>query len=365
MKKFLALALSVVMALSMVACGGETAETTAAPAAETTAAPAAETTAAPEPTVADLEPNTLIGGDNASTGAAAQLYGEAFCAKLEELSGGKITVNYQPNGALGSDMEQEQAMLNGEMDFVICQTAQTTSFVPEVAIFDLPMVFAKYDAATISYALHESEFADALAACYEKAGIKILHFLQGATFRETTSNVAIRSLSDFAGLKIRTMENKNHMAFWSALGAEPTPLTWSEVPVSLQQGLIQAQENATDTCVGASLYDVQDYLITTHHILYCNQLLFSAEKYNSLDARYQAIIDQAAAEAAVEIEAQLTEINATNTQKMVDEGMELIELPAEFIDEVLAVEGVQALYADIDSQVGGGLVAMLQAALAE
>jgi len=352
MKKGLAVLLAAIMALSMVACGGEKA-------AETTAAATEAATQA----ASEIEEVTFIGGDNASNGSAAQLYGEAFCAKLEELSGGKLKVNYQPNGALGSDMEQEQAMLNGEQTFVICQTAQTVSFVPEVAIFDLPMVFAKYDAATIAYALNESEFADAIAQCYEAKGMKILHFLQGATYRETTSNKAIRSLEDFVGLKIRTMENQNHMAFWKALGAEPTPLTWGEVPTALQQGLMSAQENATDTCANANLQDVQDYLITTHHILYCNELLFSKEAYDALSPAAQAIVDQAAAEAAVEIEAQLAQINADNTKKLVDGGMELIELPAEFIDQVLAVDGVKQLYADIDASIGGGLVAKLQAAL--
>ena len=49
-----------------------------------------------------------------------------------------------------------------------------------------------------------------------------LHFLQGGTFRETTSNKKIETIDDFNGLKIRTMENKNHMAFWQAMGAAPT-----------------------------------------------------------------------------------------------------------------------------------------------
>ena len=363
MKKVVALMLAAVMALSMTACGGDAEETTTAAPAETTTAAAGgeETTAAP----AELEAIELIGGDNASVGAAAQLYGEAFCAKLEELSGGLITVNYQPNGALGSDTDQQQQMLDGDMDFVICQTAQTTGFVPEVAIFDLPMVFAKYDAAKIGSVLNEGAFYDAISACYEAKGMKILHFLQGGTFRETTSNVEIRDLAGFEGLQIRTMENANHMAFWEALGAAPTPLTWGEVYITLQNGGLDAQENATDTCKGANFHEVQDYLIRTRHILYCNQLIFSAEKYNSLPAEYQAWIDQAAAESAVEIEAQLATIDADSAAALVEGGMEEITFEPAFIDEILALEGVQALYADIDGQVGGGLVQLLQDELAK
>lgn len=80
------------------------------------------------------------------------------------------------------------------------------------------------------------------------------------------------TLDAFKGLQIRTMENQNHMAFWSALGAAPTPLAWPEVYISLQNGTIVAQENAADTCMTSNFQEVQKYLNFTNHILYLNQI---------------------------------------------------------------------------------------------
>lgn len=308
-----------------------------------------------------LEPVKLIGADNAGVGAAAQLYGELVTAKVAEITGGKLTIDYFPNSQLGNDQELQAQMLAGDIDLVIAQTAQTVSFVPEVAIFDLPMVFAKYDAATIDKALNKSEFTTKINEAYKAKNMYVLHYLQGGTFRETTSNKKIASIDDFNGLKIRTMENQNHMAFWQAMGASPTPLPWSEVYVSLQQGLVDAQENATDTCVGANLQEVQDYLIMTHHILYCNQFLINASKFDSLDPLYQEALQQAVNEAAVEIEAQLTEINETNKVKLVEGGMELVEFEASFIDEVLAK--AQGVYDKIGADIGQGYVDSLLNAL--
>lgn len=374
MKKVVTALLTIAMVFSMTACGSGKEESGSS---ESTAGTESQaTTDSKDTTGADTtddtttealaaEPVVLIGGDNAGVGAAAQLYGELFSKRIEEISGGLITVNYQPNGALGSDTDQQQQMLDGDMDFVICQTAQTTGFVPEVAIFDLPMVFAKYDAEKIGHVLNESAFAEALSACYEAKGMKVLHFLQGGTFRETTTNREIRTLEDFSGLQIRTMENSNHMAFWSALGANPTPLTWGEVYITLQNGGLDAQENATDTCVGANLQEVQDYLVRTHHILYCNQLLFNAEKFNSMPEQYQQWLVQAAKEAATEIETQLAELDRKSTETLVAGGMEEVVLDEAFVDEVLAVPAVQELYKAIDNQVGGGLVTLLQEELAK
>ena len=354
MKKLLIVLLIATMVLLPVAC---TQQQEAPP-------PAPPVEEQPEPSeggIDSLEPVVLKGADNAGVGAAAQLYGELVTEKVKEITGGKLTIDYFPNSQLGNDQELQGQMLAGDIDFVIAQTAQTVSFVPEVAIFDLPMVFAKYDAETIDYALNKSTFTDKINQAYKAKNMYCLHFLQGGTFRETTSNKNIQSIDDFNGLKIRTMENKNHMAFWQAMGAAPTPLPWPEVYISLQQGLVDAQENATDTCVGANLQEVQDYLIMTHHILYCNQFLINASKFDSLDPLYQEALQQAINEAAVEIEAQLTEINETNKQKLIDGGMELVEFEASFVDQVL--DKAKGVYESIGKDIGQDYVDSLLDAL--
>ncbi|MDX9916750.1 MAG: TRAP transporter substrate-binding protein [Gudongella sp.] len=356
MKRILILLLVVVMGIIPAAC------TQSAPTPAPAPAPGpSETPSETAGTYDALAPVTILGADNAGVGAAAQLYGELIAKKVESITGGKLTIDYFPNSQLGNDQELQAQMLAGDIDFVIAQTAQTVSFVPEVAIFDLPMVFAKYDASTIDKALNKSEFTTKINEAYKAKNMYALHFLQGGTFRETTSNKKIASIDDFVGLKIRTMENTNHMAFWQALGASPTPLPWPEVYVSLQQGLVHAQENATDTCVGANLQEVQDYLIMTHHILYCNQFLINASKFDSLDQLYKDALQQAVDEAAVEIEAELSEIDETNKQILIDGGMELVEFEASFIDEVL--DKAQGVYTSIGNSIGQDYVDSLLNAL--
>jgi len=355
MKKVLILLLVLIMALTPVACAKQ-APPTQQPEEEQAQQPSGETNK-----YAALEPVVLIGADNAGVGAAAQLYGELITKKVSEITGGKLTIDYYPNSQLGNDQELQSQMLAGDIDFVICQTAQTVNFVPEVAIFDLPMVFAKYDAKTIDYALNRSPFTEKINQAYKAKNMLCLHYLQGGTFRETTSNKKITTIDDFKGLKIRTMENKNHMDFWKSLGAAPTPLPWPEVYVSLQQGLVDAQENATDTCVGANLQEVQKYLILTRHILYCNQFLINASKFESLDPLYQEALKQAVKEAAVEIEAKLTQIDLENRQKLVDGGMELIQFDESFVDQVL--EKAKGVYDSIGKAIGQEYVDALLNAL--
>ena len=173
----------------------------------------------------------------------------------------------------------------------------------------------------------------------------------------------LKDLASFNHLQIRTMENSNHMAFWTAIGAEPTPMAWAEVYFALQSGAIDAQENAADTCVGANFQEVQKYLACTNHILYANQICINKEAYEDLDPAYQAALDQAVAEALAEMAPQLAKIDTDNKQILKDGGMTIIEYAPEFYDEILALDGVQALYKQIDEAVGG-LGTTLQESLA-
>ena len=381
MKKLTAVMMTSAMVVGLAACGGSGTTTTAA-AAGTTAAAAGTTAAAADTTTAaaaadttaaaadgadysSLDPVELIGADSTGKGAAGQIFGEMVAQKVDEITGGQLTIDYHPNGDLGGDADLLRQAQNGDIAIVVCQTAPMVSFVSDLAVFDLPMVFAKYDGATIDKVLNgaDSEFHKKLAESYEAAGFHALGFLQNATYRLTTANVELKDLASFAKLQIRTMENSNHMAFWTAIGAEPTPLAWSEVYFALQSGTIDAQENAADTCVGANLNEVQKYLACTNHILYLNQICINKDVYDGLDPLYQAALDQAVAEALDEMAPQLTEIDQTNKKTLEDAGMTIIEYDDSFFDEVLALDSVKALYSDIDTQVNG-LGTILQDSLA-
>lgn len=352
MKKILALILALVMCLAMTACGGTAEET-------------AETAVVDENSpYAGLDPVELIGADSTGKGAAGQIFGEYVASRVAEITGGKLTIDYHPNGDLGGDADLLRQMQSNDIQIVVCQTAPTVSFIPEMAVFDLPMVFSQYDGDTIDAVLNgENEFNTALNEAYEAAGLHLLGFLQNATYRLTTAHKELSTLADFKDLQIRTMENANHKDFWIAIGAQPTPLAWAEVYISLQNGTIDAQENAADTCVGASFQEVQEYLACTNHILYCNQICINAEAYAALDPAYQEALDQAVADAIAYMRPQLEQIDLDNKQILVDGGMTLIEYDASFYEEILALDAVQALYTKIDQEQVNGLGTLLVNAL--
>ena len=145
MKKAAALFMAAAMAASLSACGGSSTGTTTAP----TQAPAAEGSEAEGGASADVDTSSfeglddveLIGADNTSKGAAGQLFGELVAAKVDEITGGKLTIDYHPNSELGDDGDILRQMQSNDIQIVVCQTAPLVSFVPEAAVFDLLWFF--------------------------------------------------------------------------------------------------------------------------------------------------------------------------------------------------------------------------------
>ena len=341
MKKSLVFALALAIVFSLAACGGGNTE-------------------ADENIYAKLDPVELVGADSTGMGTAGQLFGQYFAQRVLEITEGKLSIDYHPNGELGGDLDLIRQMQSNKIQVVVCQTAPMVSFVPEMAVFDLPLVFAEYDGDKIDSVLNgENEFRARLSAGYEDSGFHLLGFLQNGTYRLTTSNRALNTLEDFKGLRIRTMENSNQMAFWTALGATPTPMAWAQVYDALRNGSIEAQENAADTIFGGSLQEVQSYLACTDHLLYCNQICISKAAWDSLDPAYQAAIEQAAAEAIEYIRPLMVEVDRYHKQMLVESGMTMIEYDNSIYESVLALDGVKALYDNINNNQINGLGTLL------
>lgn len=303
---------------------------------------------------ADLEPVTLLMADSAAKGAAGNIWCQEFADQVNEITGGKLTIDYHGTGELGGDTDLIRQAQSNDIQIVSCQPAPMVSFIPEVAVFDLPMAFTNYDGSQINEVVNgDNDFTNGLQTSFEEAGLHNLGWLQNTTYRETTSNKPLNTIDDFKALQIRTMENANHMAFWRAIGAEPTPLAWAEVYFALQNGTVDAQENGIDTCAGASLQEVQKYLAMTNHIIYINNMSINKEAWDSLDPAYQDALNQAFQQSVEVMQPKMIELQEQQIKTLTDGGMEVVEYDQSFFDNILANNDVQALYKDISSQTNG------------
>ena len=361
----LAILAALVLAVGLVgltACGGGSSSSgssdSGSAAAESSASGSADAAA-----LADLEPVHMVFGANIPVGGISDKWCQAVKKELEEGTDGKFTLDLYLYGDLGGNADIMRQCQSNDVQFYYTEPATLTSFIPELAVFDCPMIFAGYSADQIETVLNgDNEFTQKLDKGFEAAGVKNLMWLQDGTFREVTSNKELRTLDDYKGFQIRTMENSYHMAFWAAVGAEPTPLTFAEVYFALQNGTVDGQENALYTSVGNNFQEVQKYVCFTNHILYSGQIVMNLDAWNSLDPAYQDALMAAVQRAHDTIRPMIGQSDVDDLKTMEDAGMEAIYYDDKFFEDFVNNEGVQKVYADI-STATDGLPELLKAEL--
>lgn len=221
-----------------------------------------------------------------------QIYAEKFAEEVSELSDGRIKIQVYANSTLGGDRELLESCKDGDIPFVVQNTAPQVTFMPDLAVFDVPCAFENLD--DCRKVLDDKSFSSLIGSVYEEGGYHLLGIADQG-FRVMSTNKAVHSISDFKGQKIRTMENPYHLAFWKSIGANPTPMSFSEVYIGLQQHTIDAQENPYEVIVSNRLYEQQDYVVETNHLPHLITLIMNDDFYKEMPAEDQQIMQEAAA----------------------------------------------------------------------
>lgn len=262
-----------------------------------------------------------------------QLFAERFAQEVEELSGGEILIKVYPNSTLGGDRELLESCYDGDIPFLVQNTAPQVTFMSDLAVFDLPCVFDSLDDCRAK--LDDPDFYQSVCDVYTQGGYHLLGMADQG-FRVMSTNRAVYSLDDFKGQKIRTMENPYHLDFWQALGAKPTPMSFSEVYIGLQQHTIDAQENPYEVIVSNRLYEQQDYIVETNHLPHLISLIVNDQLFQSFSEEDQAILTQAA-QTATQYAREQSDARISQRIDVIEEsGSQIITLSQELRDEIRA-----------------------------
>jgi tripartite ATP-independent transporter DctP family solute receptor len=206
-----------------------------------------------------------------------------------------VKIDVYPSTQLGNERDMVEGLQLGTIDLVVTSTGPLGGFVPRMFVVDLPFLFRDREHA---YKVLDGLIGRELLDAFSEKGIKGLAFWENG-FRQITNNVRpIEKPEDLKGIKIRTMENKVHLAAFKAFGASPTPMAWSEVYTALQQKTIDAQENPIAIIYFQKIYEVQKYLALTGHFYSPTPLLMSLKAFNNLPKNIQKIVLDTAIECA-------------------------------------------------------------------
>jgi tripartite ATP-independent transporter DctP family solute receptor len=227
-------------------------------------------------------------------GLAAQRWADI----VKEKSGGKIAMKVYPGSSLvGGDQTKEfTAMRQGVIDMAVGSTINWSPQVQELNLFSMPFLMPDYKAID---ALTQGEVGKKLFEIIASKDVVPLAWGENG-FRElTNSKHAIRTPADLKGLKIRVVGSPLFNDTFTALGANPTQMSWADAQPALSTGAVDGQENPLTIFTVAKLHTVGQKYVTLWHYV-ADPLIFSVSKdaWATLSPDDQKIVREAAVEAA-------------------------------------------------------------------
>lgn len=308
MKKILAMVLALCMVFALCACGSSS--TTAASTA-TTSSDASASTASSDAAVTYDKLAIDLSCNGQSEKANDVIGANLFKQYIEEQSGGAITVTVYNNDQLaGGDMTKGLSLVtDGTVQIDIHSTSIISSIDNRLLVSCLPWTFSSYQDAEDAFFGEGGAFdAEVLA----EHGLTYLGALHNGFKCMTSSKCQITCPDDLVGQKIRTPGGDLWNAFWTALGASPQAMSWSEVYTAMQQGTIDGHDNSPSTINSANVQEVQKYITVSNHTYEAFTWTANTEWLESLSPETQQLIKDCAKQACLDandiIEASMQEI---------------------------------------------------------
>ena len=237
--------------------------------------------------------------------------------------------SYEPhyNASLVAQGSELEAIASGDLEMSITSAQELATFFPEFSIFATGYVHQ--DAAHQVAVFNDPLMDDFKAMAEDELGVKLLSVMylgrRHVNLRFPRSERDIQTPEDLAGVNLRMPGTDAWQFLGSALGANPTPMAFTEVYTALQTGSVDGQDNPLPTVVDSKFYEVTKQIALTAHLVDLNYIAFSAELWNGLTEEQQASV-QAAADAAAESgrQAQLQK-EADLVSFLEEQGMEIYE----------------------------------------
>ena len=265
-----------------------------------TATAAAAAALALSPSVALAQQNykseyrlSLVLGPPSPWGMAGQLWADM----VKERTKGRINIKLYPGVSLiqGDQTREFSALRQGVIDMAVGSTINWSPQVKSLNLFSLPFLMPDYAAVD---ALTQGEVGKEVFKTLEKSGVVPLAWGENGYRELTNSKRAISKPEDLKGMKIRVVGSPIFADMFSALGANPTQMSWADAQPALSSGAVDGQENPLFMFTILKLQTVGQKYVTTWGYM-ADPLVFVVNKdiWATWSKADQDIVRQAAVDA--------------------------------------------------------------------
>jgi tripartite ATP-independent transporter DctP family solute receptor len=225
-------------------------------------------------------------------------------SEIRKRTNGRFDITVFPASQLGNENQLNEALGFGAIDIIYVGINFVAATYPPLGISGAPFMLRDLDHWK---AYRDSKLFSELVQGYDE---KTRHKVTALTYygqRHVTANRRISKPEDMQGMKLRVPPAPLFLMFTKSVGADATPIAFSDVYTALQQGLVDGQENPLPTIMAKKFYEVQSHIVLTGHITESMVTVVGSHVWNKLTPDDQKVfadtMKEAAAKATESIEA--------------------------------------------------------------
>ena len=272
-----------------------------------------------------------------------------FSALVKEASGGNVQIEFYPNDELtgGNTNEAVRSLTEGSVDMGAYVSGTMSLLDPRLEVATIPWSFSSYQEARKVIDETGGEF---YAKILDDYGLVYLGSTHNAMRQLSSNRNPVRTPIDIRDMKIRVLGGDVYRLFFSALGAKPIPLGWSELNIAIRQGVIEGQENGFFLMRSGRLNEIQKYM-TVWNYLYENYLfVINRKTFDRLEPKTQALIREKMLEACEWSRDYLEAEEEKIRKQFAADGLKIIELSPKELE--LFKEQVRPLREELKAKYG-------------
>lgn len=283
-----------------------------------------------------------------------------FGERLAAASGGKLTARVYTGGSLGNDLSMTSALRGGTLEMTIPDSSTLVSLVKPFGVLNLPLSFNNEKEAD---AVLDGPFGQKLLAKLPEKGLIGLGFWENGFRHVTNSRRPVQRAEDLSGLKLRVIQSPLFLDTFNALGANATPMPFTELYTAMEQAAVDGQENPPATILASKFYEVQKHLVLSRHMYSAWVLLMSKKTWDGLSPEEQKIVQDAAREATLYERKTIRAFSETALADLKKAGMQITELPP--AEQAKMRSKLQPVLAKFSKEYGEDTTAEMNAELAK
>lgn len=270
-----------------------------------------------------------------------------FKEVVEAESDGKFEVEIFPNSQLGGEREITESTQINNVQISSPAIGHLATMTPALQVFNLPFLFKDSEQA---YEVLDGPIGQELLEDLDENGFIGLGYAENGWRHLTTKKEPVTKPDQVQGIKLRTMEDPLHLAFWKEIGLNPTPLAFSEVFTALSQGVVDGQENPLSLIHSMKFHEVNPYITLTGHIYDPEVFIVNKTFFESLSEEDQELIERAAKE-SIEFQREQNKIDEDEfKKKLQEEGATITELTDK--EKEAWVNAVKNIYKEYKDDIG-------------